>query len=81
MVNPVSLGFLELSALLLVTGCMVYAQSDMAHASAVSLSGALSRSAVLVTVVKSRLRSKSHVHDEQRAQACEKPPISSIKSG
>ena len=39
-----SLGFLELSALLLVTGVIGHAQSDMAHASAVSPSGALSGS-------------------------------------
>jgi hypothetical protein len=38
--NPVRLGFLELSALLLVTECICYAQSDMAHASAASPSGA-----------------------------------------
>jgi quercetin dioxygenase-like cupin family protein len=34
--NPVSSGFLELSALLLVMGCVCHAQSDMAHAPAAS---------------------------------------------
>lgn len=37
--KPVYLGFLELSALLLVTGCICHAQSDMAQASAASPSG------------------------------------------
>ena len=67
--NAVSLGFLELSALQLVTGCMV-TQSDMAHASTVSLSGALNRSAALANCCEIPITLTDPDFDEEKAQTC-----------